>query len=187
MIEFLSQTWHWAIAGTGIALIMFLLIFLGKHFGMSSNLRTLCSMTGVGKKVAFFNWDYKSQYWNLLVVVGAMIGGYVATHFLSNSSNVTLNPKTISQLETLHIQAPNGAIAPAELFSIEALQSPKVIVILLVGGILIGFGTRYAGGCTSGHAISGLSNLQLPSLKAVIGFFIGGLIMAHFILPKLLS
>jgi uncharacterized membrane protein YedE/YeeE len=55
------------------------------------------------------------------------------------------------------------------------------VYLLLVGGVLIGFGTRYAGGCTSGHAISGLSNLQIPSLKAVIGFFIGGLIMSYFI------
>jgi uncharacterized membrane protein YedE/YeeE len=53
--------------------------------------------------------------------------------------------------------------------------------LLLVGGVLIGFGTRYAGGCTSGH-VSGLSNLQIPSLKAVIGFF-GGLIMSYFYSP----
>jgi uncharacterized membrane protein YedE/YeeE len=134
-------------------------------------------MTGIGKKVSFFDWDWKSQRWNLVVVLGAMIGGYVAVHFLSDSSNVAINPETISQLQNLGFDAPNGKLLPDFLFGSEALQSPKMIAILVIGGILIGFGSRYAGGCTSGHAISGLSNFQLPSLKAVIGFFIGGLIM----------
>src|SRR5690606_16932668 len=162
-----------------IGLVMLLLIYFGKTFGMSSNLRSLCSMTGVGKKVPFFDWDWKSQRWNLVVVLGAMIGGYVAVHFLSDPSNVAINPKTILELEALGIDAPNGKLVPDFLFSLEALQSPKIISILLLGGILIGFGSRYAGGCTSGHAISGLSNFQLPSLKAVIGFFVGGLIVSH--------
>ena len=98
---------------------------------------------------------------------------------------LTINPKTIAQLSQMGIDAPNGQLMPQALFGEQIWQSPKSILILLGGGILIGFGTRYAGGCTSGHAISGLSNLQLPSLKAVIGFFIGGLIMAHFLLPLL--
>jgi uncharacterized membrane protein YedE/YeeE len=112
-----------------------------------------------------------------------MLGGFVAVHFMSDASNVDINPKTIAQLAQLGIDAPNGKLMPDALFGMQIWQSPKSILILLIGGILIGFGTRYAGGCTSGHAISGLSNLQLPSLKAVIGFFIGGLIMAHFLLP----
>jgi uncharacterized membrane protein YedE/YeeE len=184
-MEIFTQTWHWSISGFLIGSVMLLLIYFGKTFGMSSNLRSLCSMTGVGKKVSFFDWDWKSQRWNLVVVLGAMIGGYVAIHFLSDSSNVAINPKTISQLEQLGFDAPSGKIMPDFLFSYEALQSPKIIAILLIGGILIGFGSRYAGGCTSGHAISGLSNFQLPSLKAVIGFFVGGLIMSHFVLPLL--
>ena len=112
-----------------------------------------------------------------------MIGGYVAVNFLSDASNVGLNPKTTEQLTAMGIEAPKGKLLPDALFGNDILQSPVMIIVLIVGGILIGFGSRYAGGCTSGHAISGLSNLQLPSLKAVIGFFIGGLIMAHFILP----
>lgn len=162
---------------------MLSLNYFGKVFGMSSNLRSLCSMTGIGKKVPFFDWDWKSQRWNLAVLVGAMLGGYVAVTFLSDASNVDLNPKTIEQLATMGIEAPKGKLLPDSLFGNQIFQSPKMIFILIVGGILIGFGSRYAGGCTSGHAISGLSNLQLPSLKAVIGFFVGGLIMAHFILP----
>lgn len=182
-MEFITHTWHWAISGFLIGMVMLTLIYFGKVFGMSSNLRSLCSMTGIGKKVPFFDWDWKSQSWNLAVVIGAMIGGYVAVHFLSDPSNVDLNPKTIEQLAAMGIDAPDGKLLPNAIFGPEAFQSPKLILILVGGGALIGFGSRYAGGCTSGHAISGLSNLQLPSLKAVIGFFIGGLIMAHFILP----
>lgn len=162
---------------------MLSLIYFGKVFGMSSNLRSLCSMTGIGNRVSFFNWDWKAQRWNLVVVFGAMLGGFVATHFLSDSSNVAINPNTIEKLHVLGIDPPNGKLLPDALFGIEIFSSPKMIFILIIGGFLIGFGSRYAGGCTSGHAISGLSNFQMQSLKAVIGFFVGGLIVAHFVLP----
>jgi uncharacterized membrane protein YedE/YeeE len=182
-MDCIFQTWHWSISGFLIGMIMLTLIYFGKNFGMSSNLQTLCSMTGIGNKVSFFDIDWKSKRWNLVVVLGAMLGGFVAVHFMSDPSNVAINPKTIAQLAALGIDAPNGQLEPNFLFGNQIFESPKKIFILIIGGILIGFGTRYAGGCTSGHAISGLSNLQLPSLKAVIGFFIGGLIMAHFLLP----
>ena len=182
-MELIYHTWSWYISGFIIGLVMLALIYFGKSFGMSSNLRTLCSMAGAGKRVPFFNWDWKSQRWNLAVVAGAMLGGFVATHYLSDPSNVSISTDTIGMLEMMHIDAPQGKLMPDALFSNQVFESPKGIFILLIGGLLIGFGSRYAGGCTSGHAISGLSNLQIPSLKAVIGFFIGGLIMVHFILP----
>ncbi len=182
-MDVIFQTWPWYVSGFLIGMIMLCLIYFGKAFGMSSNLSTLCSMTGIGKRVSFFDFDWKLQRWNLLVVLGAMIGGFVAANFMSAASNVNINPKTIAQLAQLGIDDPNGKLLPDALFAIDIFESPKKILILLIGGILIGFGTRYASGCTSGHAISGLSNLQIKSLKAVIGFFIGGLIMSHFILP----
>ena len=181
-MDVIFQTWPWYVSGFLIGMIMLCLIYFGRVFGMSSNLSTLCSMTGIGKKVSFFDFDWKAQRWNLLVVLGAMLGGFVAVHFMSDDSNVDINPKTIAQLAQLGIDAPNGKLLPDTLFGNDVFQSPKMISILVIGGILIGFGTRYASGCTSGHAISGLSNLQIKSLKAVIGFFIGGLIMGHFIL-----
>jgi uncharacterized membrane protein YedE/YeeE len=184
-MNYIFQTWSWAISGFLIGMVMLFLIYFGKVFGMSSNLTTLCSMSGIGKKVTFFDFNWKEQRWNLLVVLGAMLGGFVAVHFMSDATNVALNPKTIEQLSQMGIDAPNGKLLPDALFSSSVFQSPKSIIILLVGGILIGFGTRYASGCTSGHAISGLSNLQIKSLKAVIGFFVGGLIASHFILPLL--
>lgn len=182
-MEVLFQTWSWYVSGFLIGMVMLLLIYFGKHFGMSTNFQALCSMTGLRNRIDYFNFDWKSYRWNYAVVLGAMLGGFVAVHFMSDPTNVTLNPKTVEQLSQMGIDAPNGQLVPQALFGDQIWQSPKSILILLVGGILIGFGTRYAGGCTSGHAISGLSNLQLPSLKAVIGFFIGGLIMAHFLLP----
>ena len=184
-MNLLTHTWHWSISGFLIAAIMLTLNYFGKVFGMSTNLRSLCSMAGADKFADFFKFDWRAQRWNLLVVIGAMIGGFVAVHYMSDPSNVQLNPQTIEQLKAMGIDTPNGKLLPDTLFSMEALQSPKIIIILLTGGFLIGFGSRYAGGCTSGHAIAGMSNIQRQSLKAVVGFFIGGLIMSHFILPLL--
>ncbi len=183
IMDILFYTWPWYVSGFIIGLIMLSLIYFGKSFGMSSNLRSMCTIMGAGKRTAFFDFDWKAQRWNLVVVVGAMLGGFVAVNFMSDPSNVTINPKTIAQLAAYGIDAPNGNLAPQVLFGNEVFTSIKGIAILLIGGLLIGFGTRYAGGCTSGHAISGLSNLQIPSLKAVIGFFVGGLIMAYLIFP----
>jgi hypothetical protein len=182
-MDFIYQTWSWYLSGFLIAIIMLALNYFGKVFGMSTNLRTMCTMAGAHKHSDFFKTDWKSQKWNLLVVLGAMLGGYVAVHFMSDPSNVSINPKTIEQLAKIGIDAPNGKLLPDALFGTQIIQSPKIIFLLIIGGILIGFGSRYAGGCTSGHAIAGMSNLQRQSLKAVIGFFVGGLIMAHFILP----
>ncbi|MGG7033772.1 MAG: YeeE/YedE family protein [Flavobacterium sp.] len=183
-MDFLNQTWSWYFSGFAIGAIMLVLIYYGKTFGMSSNLRSLCTMAGAGKCAEFFKFDWKSQSWNLVVLLGAMIGGFVAVNYMSDASNVAINPDTITELSKLGIDAPvNGSLLPETLFGNSVFESPKMMAILLGGGLLIGFGSRYGGGCTSGHAIQGLSNLQLPSLKAVIGFFVGGLIMVHFILP----
>ncbi|NDK55640.1 YeeE/YedE family protein [Pontibacter sp. BT213] len=161
---------------------MVLLLFFGKSFGVSANLRTICSACGAGKTVKFFDFDWRSQTWNLLFLVGAVIGGVISSQFLSNGEVVQISQATIQDLSQMGISAPNG-IQPEELFSLEALFTVKGFLILLLGGFAIGFGARYAGGCTSGHAISGLSNLQWPSLVAVIGFFIGGLITTWVLMP----
>jgi len=166
-----------------IAFVMFLLLFFGKNFGMSSNLRTLCTICGAGKSTRFFDFDWKTQQWNLLVAFGAIIGGWIGVNWLSDSIAVQLHPDTINQLHQFNIKSAGEAYMPEELFSLQALSNPEVLITLSLGGFLVGFGARYAGGCTSGHAISGLSNLQLVSLYAVIGFFIGGLAMNHFLLP----
>ncbi|WP_299759443.1 YeeE/YedE thiosulfate transporter family protein [uncultured Pontibacter sp.] len=182
MIEFLSQPWPWYTSGTLIALVMVLLLFFGKSFGFSSNLRVICSACGAGKHVKFFDFNWRSQVWNLLFLVGAVLGGVISSQFLAGDAPVAISQETIRDLSALGFSAPDD-LQPEEIFSMEALFSVKGFLLLLVGGFMIGFGSRYAGGCTSGHAISGLSNLQLPSLIAVIGFFIGGLITTYFLLP----
>ena len=185
MISFFTQTWHWSVSGFLIGLIMLCLTYFGKTFGMSSNLRTMCSMVGSKNAASYLDFDWKAQKWNLSIVLGAILGGFFAYYFMSSPDNHNINPNAVSSIQSINIDAPNGKIAPDALFSLDAVLSIKGFLILILGGFLIGFGTPYAGGCTSGHAISGLSNFQLPSLIAVIGFFLGGLIMSYFILPYL--
>jgi hypothetical protein len=117
------------------------------------------------------------------VVLGTVIGGFLAVTYLSDGSVIDLNPRTVSDLAELNFAAAGHTLVPPEIYNWDNALSMKGLAILIGGGFLVGFGTRYAGGCTSGHAITGLSNLQIPSLIAVIGFFIGGLLMTHFLLP----
>ena len=182
-MQSILEPWPWYVSGPLIAIIMFTLIYFGKTFGMSSNLRTLCSIAGAGNKVKFFDFDWKAQRWNLVVVIGAVIGGFIAHFYLSSATNMNLNPETVKTLSTLGFKNAGKSLLPEELYSWDAVFSLKGLAILIIGGFLVGFGTRYAGGCTSGHAITGLSSLQLPSLIAVVGFFIGGLVMIHLLFP----
>jgi len=180
-MNWIYEPWPWYIGGPAIAFIMLFLLIIGKQFGMSSNLRTMCSIGGAEKWSDFFNWDWKAQRWNLVVMLGAAIGGYLSYNFLSTNV-VDINDALIPQLEAYGIFSADQTYMPTEIFALESLNL-KTISILILGGILVGFGARYAGGCTSGHGISGLSNLQLPSLIAIVGFFIGGLVMVHLFYP----
>ena len=182
-MDWIYEPWPWYISGPMIALIMFLLLMVGKNFGMSANLRTICTICGAGNKADFFKFDWKKQRWNLIVLVGAVIGGFIGSHILTIDTTVAINPETISDLKTMGFNSAGKAYLPNELYDLSALTDLKSLSILAIGGLLVGFGARYAGGCTSGHAISGLSDLQVPSLLAVIGFFIGGLIMIHIFFP----
>lgn len=182
MIDLLRQPWPWYFSGTMIVLIMLILLFFGKSFGCSSNLRTMCSMAGAGKKVKFFDFHWKNQIWNLMFLAGSVLGGFIATNYLSWPAPLQLSATTIADLQQLGVSF-DGSLNPSGLFSLESMKDFKTLTILLAGGLLVGFGSRYAGGCTSGHAITGLSNLQMPSVVAVIGFFIGGLIMTFLIMP----
>jgi uncharacterized membrane protein YedE/YeeE len=183
MIDFLLDPWPWWFSGLIISVVMFVLLFFGKSFGFSANLRTICSIGGAGKRVSFFDFDWKKQMWNIVFLVGAIIGGYIAYAFLTHGEHpVQISEETIKDLNELGFSKPTS-LQPGELFNLSALLDWKKLLILAIGGIFVGFGSRYAGGCTSGHAISGISDLQIPSFIAVIGFFIGGLIMTYFIFP----
>ena len=156
---------------------------VGKQFGMSSNLRTLCTICGADKTVGFFKFNWRAQRWTLSVVLGSIIDGFFASEYLAKDAIVSLNPITIENLKSLGFNSAGNSYLPTELFENTVFLDFKSILILAIGGLFVGFGSRYAGGCTSGHAISGLSNFQLPSLIAVVGFFIGGLLMVHFLFP----
>ena len=192
IIQFISQPWHWAVSGFMIVVVMYLLLWFGGQFGVSSNLRAMCSIAGAGKNVPFFDYDWKASTWNLVFIGGAVIGGYIGTTLLASPEPVQIATSTQTYLQSIGIATPQNmsegaGFVPKEIFDTANAFSLSSIIILVVGGFFIGFGTRWAGGCTSGHAISGLANLQLPSLVAVIGFFIGGLIMTHLLLPLILS
>ncbi len=183
MIELIKEPWPWYVAGPIIAAVYTLLALFGKSFGISATLRAACSMAGAGKKIPFFNFDWRSQIWNMMFVLGSIIGGFIAANYMMNDEPMQLSESTVVALQELHLESYKTGIYPTEILNWESLFTLKGFIMMVVGGLLIGFGTRWAGGCTSGHAISGLANLQLPSLIAVIGFFIGGLIMTFLLIP----
>lgn len=186
MIEFILRPWPWYVAGPIIGLtVPALLLFGNKHFGISANLRHICAAC-LPSGIPFFQYNWKNEVWNLFFAVGILIGGYIAVSFLTDSAPVAVAPTTQSALATIGVQT-DGKLLPSDLFSTSNLLSLRGMVFTVIGGFLVGFGTRYAGGCTSGHSIFGLSTFQWPSLIATISFMAGGFAMVHILLPLLLS
>jgi uncharacterized membrane protein YedE/YeeE len=186
MIEFLKQPWAWYVAGPLIGLTVPALLILGnKTLGISSSLRHVCAIC-MPTKIPFFNYDWKKEAWNLFFVAGIILGAVIVASFFSNPNPVNINPKLVVELNSYGITN-QKSLLPEQLFNWHQLLTAKGLFFMVFGGFLVGFGTRYAGGCTSGHAIMGLSNLQLPSLIATICFMIGGFIMANLILPFILK
>jgi len=186
MKELITAPWPWYVAGPLITLVMVLMLLFGKSFGISSTLKTVCSIGGAGRWSDFFRFDWKSASWNLFFAAGAILGGYIASTFMAPEQAIALNPATVASLQTYGIDNAGTEFLPREIFNLQNLLTGQGLIFMVLGGFMVGFGTRYADGCTSGHAISGLSNLQWPSLVAVVGFFIGGLIVTHLILPSVL-
>lgn len=186
MIEFLQQPWPWYVAGPLIGLVVPLLLLVGnKSLGISSSLRDICAAC-LPARLPFFQYDWRQEQWRLWFVGGILVGGILAGFLLPNPHPLVLNPQTVTDLQTLGIRQFDGLL-PADLFSTAALFSVKGLLFSVLGGLLVGFGTRWAGGCTSGHTIFGLSTLQWPSLVATICFMVGGLVMTHLLLPFLLA
>ena len=202
VIDFISQPWPWWMGGFVIGFTLFLLFYFDKEFGLSANLRTMCAADGAGDYADFFDFDWNKQGWNLMVALGATFGGYVAANYFGGDFNAHISPATVATLNDIAGQdiltygnvpiVPGATILQPDIdpfwniYSWSSLFTVRGLIIIVFGGFLIGFGARYAGGCTSGHAISGLADLQLPSLVAVIGFFVGGLLMTYLILPYIL-
>jgi len=175
----------WYIAGPLIGLVVPALLLVGnKSFGVSSNFRHLCAAVAPCG-IEFFRHDWKKAgLWNLVFLSGMFMGALLAAWLAPPP--VAISPHTVSALQALGLHD-IGGLVPREVFTWAALLSVRGFVCVVIGGFLVGFGTAYAGGCTSGHAIAGLADLQLASLVAVMGFFAGGLAATYLILPRLLA
>lgn len=186
MLEIVKQPWPWYVAGALIGLIVPALLILGnKHFGISANLRHTCAAC-FPADIKFFKYNWRKEIWNFFFVGGIIGGAMIAAYLLHNPEPVQVHANLVKELNDYGIND-YSQMLPSELFSFESLFTVRGFVMLVIGGFLVGFGSRYAGGCTSGHAIMGLSDLQVPSLIATISFMIGGFIMANLLLPLILN
>lgn len=186
LIEWISQPWPWYVAGPMIGLTVPALLILGnKSFGISSSLRHICAAC-VPAGIPFFTYDWKKESWNLIFVLGVGIGGFIAANFFANPDTMVISEATQADLAALGI-TDFSDLMPKEIFNWSNLFTAKGLLFFVVGGFLVGFGTRYAGGCTSGHAIMGISNLQWPSLVATVFFMIGGFLMTLVLMGPLMK
>ena len=186
IMEWLRKPWPWYVAGPVIGLMVPGLLLLGnKTFGISSSLRHICAAC-IPARIPFFEYNWKRETWNLFLVAGILVGGLVVLLLLDDPLPIRVDERLVRELKQYGITDYSGLV-PVDLFSWSSLAQPKGWILMIAGGFLVGFGTRYAGGCTSGHAIMGLSNLQLPSLVATMSFMVGGIIVANFILPWILK
>ena len=185
-LEWLRQPWPWYVAGPLIGLTVPALLIMGnKSLGVSASLRHICAAC-LPAGIPFFRYDWKKETWNLLFVAGILVGGWVAMNLLGDPSPIKIHPALVQEMKGYGVQDFQGLL-PAGLFSWAARLTGRGLVMMVFGGFLVGFGTRYAGGCTSGHAIMGLSTLQWPSLVATMSFMAGGFFMANVILPYILQ
>jgi uncharacterized membrane protein YedE/YeeE len=185
-MELLYKPWPWYIAGPIIGLSVPALLWVGnKKLGISSTLRQICAASYPGK-ISFLNYDWKKDNWNLFFAVGILIGGFIGGYVFANPEPVAVSPETVSMFQAWGLDTSKNLLPP-EVFNWETLFTIKGFLMIIVGGFLIGFGTRYGGGCTSGHGILGLSALQWPSLVATISFFLGGIVFSYAVVPYILS
>jgi uncharacterized protein len=185
-MELLYKPWPWYVAGAVIGLTVPTLLLLGnKRLGISSTLRQVCAAC-YPAKIPYFNYDWKKQSWNLFFAAGILIGGFLGGYVFANPEPVTVSEDTLALFSKWNVTEVEGLL-PEQLFNWRNLLTLKGFLLMVVGGFLVGFGTRWAGGCTSGHGIMGLSALQWPSLVATASFFVGGILFSHFVLPYILA
>jgi uncharacterized membrane protein YedE/YeeE len=185
-MEFLYKPWPWYVAGPVIGLAVPALLLLGNiKLGISSTLRQLCAAC-YPAKISLLYYDWKKVSGNLYFVAGILIGGFIGGWVFANPEPTDLSQHTIDGLRVKGLNSFTGLL-PGEIFTWSNLTTWQGFIFIIVGGFLIGFGTRYARGCTSGHGIFGLSSLQWTSLLATASFFIGGIVCSYFILPSILA
>jgi uncharacterized membrane protein YedE/YeeE len=161
------------------------LLIGNKTFGISSSLRHTCAAC-FPANVKFFQYDWKKEVWNLFFVGGVTLGAFLTVLLIPNAGDVKVDPELAAEMSKYGITDYSGLI-PSQLFSWESLFSLRGVIMIVGGGFLVGFGSRYAGGCTSGHSISGIANMQIPSVIATCCFMAGGFLMSNAILPWILK
>jgi len=187
MIELLVRPWPWYVAGPLLGLFAPILLLVGNRlFGLSSNLRHTCAAL-LPANIEYFRYEWRRDGgWNLAFAGGILVGGFLAGYLLANPEPVAISTATRADLAALGIRDFTGLV-PADLFTVSSLLTPSGLLILVGGGFLVGFGTSYAGGCTSGHGISGVADLQPASMIALVAFFVGGILGTHVLLPLILG
>lgn len=185
LIDFISQPWPWYVGGPLIGLVILLLVWIdNKPLAISSSYRHLCAAT-FPARVKFLQYDWKKETWNLVFVLGVFLGGLIAGTILHHPDHIAIADETARQLTAMGLKNTDGFLP--DIFSFAGLATLPGFIMIVVGGFMVGFGTRYAGGCTSGHSMTGISNLQWTSLLATACFFIGGIISSNFLLPIVLK
>lgn len=182
-MEFMARPWPWYVAGPLIGLCVPILLLLGnRQFGVSGSLRTLCAVLLPSSQAEFFRFDWKrAGAWNLAFVLGIVLGGLLAVHVIG-AGTPAIAESTTAALASIGVRDING-LMPGDVFSWHGLLTLRGFVSMVIGGLLIGFGTAYAGGCTSGHGIAGLATFQMPSLIAIAAFFAGGMFATFVLIP----
>ncbi len=184
-MNWIKEPWPWYISGPLIGIMVpVLYLVANKPFGVSSSLKHICAACIPGN-IKFFRYDWKKESWSLLFVAGIVIGGLICHWFLSNGQPVHISTAAHNDLLKLGITHFNS-LMPVDIFNWRNIFSLQGFTFIILGGFMVGFGSRYAGGCTSGHAITGLADFQFASLVAVLGFFAGGLAVTYFLYPFLL-
>jgi uncharacterized membrane protein YedE/YeeE len=187
MLDFLTSPWPWWVAGPLIGLFVPVLLVVGNRtFGVSRALRHTCAAF-LPASTDFLRYDWKREGgWHLAFAVGIILVGLLGGWIFTNPVPIALSEATRSDLLDLGISNFSGLV-PGEVFNFDILRTLRGWILLAGGGLLIGFGTAWAGGCTSGHGITGIGNLQLPSLIATLAFFAGGIAATFFLIPFLLG
>jgi uncharacterized membrane protein YedE/YeeE len=182
VLDYLREPWPWYVAGPLIGLTVPVLLLIGnKAFGVSANFRHICAACFPGN-VDYFRYDWKAESWNLFLLAGIFLGGLISLRVIGHPEVIAISDSTVSDLAALGITERRGFV-PGQIFNVQKLATPSGLLFMVLGGFLVGFGTRYARGCTSGHSITGLSNLQWVSLVATLSFFAGGLLVTHLLYP----
>jgi len=187
IIDLLSRPWPWWISGPLLGLMVPVLLLAGnKEFGISSTFRHLCAI--VASKPAYLRYDWKKQgCWQLALALGVVGGGWLAASSFAGGRLPGLTAEARQLFLSWGLALESSGYQPDFLARWGDAMSGRGVVSLVGGGFLVGFGTRWANGCTSGHAIMGLSLLNPGSLVATLGFFAGGTLASWFLVPLVLK